>query len=84
VKAVIQVGGLQSFVRPDPDQDEKRAWFRKVSRWRMQIKRTGIMADDGSTATLAFQAVHPCVPPYYGQRKDEEEAGNPDRDIACV
>ncbi len=31
VNTIIQVGGLHTLVRPDPDQDDKRAWFRKVS-----------------------------------------------------
>ncbi|WWC87894.1 uncharacterized protein L201_002792 [Kwoniella dendrophila CBS 6074] len=29
VKAVVQVAGLHSLVRPDPNNDSKRAWFRK-------------------------------------------------------
>ncbi|WOO83917.1 Histone deacetylase clr3 [Vanrija pseudolonga] len=32
VRAVVQVGGLHSFVRPDPANESKRAWFRQASR----------------------------------------------------
>jgi len=31
VTTVIQVGGMNTLVRPDPTQDEKREWFRSVS-----------------------------------------------------
>lgn len=31
VTAVIQVGGINTLVRPDPYDDDKRAWMRKVS-----------------------------------------------------
>ncbi|KAL1406389.1 Histone deacetylase hda1 [Vanrija albida] len=32
VRAVVQVGGLHSFVRVDPANEAKRAWFRQASR----------------------------------------------------
>ncbi|WWC96955.1 hypothetical protein V866_003831 [Kwoniella sp. B9012] len=32
VKAVIQVAGLHSLVRPDPNDEVKRSWFRKSNR----------------------------------------------------
>ncbi|WWC68627.1 uncharacterized protein I206_102558 [Kwoniella pini CBS 10737] len=32
VKAVIQVAGLHSLVRPDPNNDSRRIWFRKANR----------------------------------------------------
>nr|XP_018264720.1 histone deacetylase 6/10 [Kwoniella dejecticola CBS 10117]OBR86878.1 histone deacetylase 6/10 [Kwoniella dejecticola CBS 10117] len=32
VKAVVQVAGLHSLVRPDPNNDTRRAWFRKSNR----------------------------------------------------
>lgn len=31
VKGVIQVAGMNTLVRPDPTQDDKREWFRPVS-----------------------------------------------------
>jgi len=31
VAAVIQVGGMNTLVRPDPTNDQRRAWFREVS-----------------------------------------------------
>lgn len=31
VRAVIQVGGMHSLVKPDPTDDEKTEWFRHVS-----------------------------------------------------
>jgi len=30
VKAVIQVAGLHYLVRPDPQNEGRRAWFREV------------------------------------------------------
>ena len=40
VKAIVQVAGLHSLVRIDPQAAEKRDWFRKVSRlskWRLVL-----------------------------------------------
>jgi histone deacetylase 6 len=31
VKAVVQVAGLHSLVRIDPQNESRRAWFREVS-----------------------------------------------------
>jgi hypothetical protein len=31
VKAIVQVAGMHSIVRIDPNNETRRAWFRKVS-----------------------------------------------------
>lgn len=52
VATVIQVGGMNTLVRPDPTNDDRRAWFREVSGPREEFRNESLISNYLYSSTL--------------------------------